>query len=1221
MKNEIIQNLRELDKFKEIIEQIEMKKTPINISGLVFVGKSHIISSIKEDVKRPICVVTYNELQAKNLVKDLRFFTDKVEYFGKREIASYDYVSESKDLPYSRIEVLNKLRNKEVNVVVTTIEAIMQSMIPKEALYRNVLTFTVGNMFENSGYAGKKDLNSLKQILLLMGYERSDLVENRGQFSIRGGIADIGLTEKTGVRIEFWGDEVDSIRYFNISSQRTTEMTEKITIYPAHEYILSYNIDKEVIPEYSKIASNICNKIKEKYIIEKTNKVESDIEAIQNGEYISKIDKYFNEFYDKVGSFLDYLPKNILLCIDENSKINQRIENILIENNNLIKSLVEKERFIPEGILNVSEFSKENWNSIYNEKQTIYLEENNSKAVNKFEFNYRQVNFYKSEIEILINDIKKWQKENKKIFILAGGKESVDKVKELLKEYEIVADSNPFTQIDNFSSSKRASKGNNLVEKEPVPEPDRNVGKEPVPQPDILEGGLSSGFEFYDANLVVISLAEAFGEEVKKRKASPTFRQGEKIVFADLKPGDFVVHKTNGIGEFVGVNTIEADGVTKDYIKIRYKNNDMLYVPTNNLDNVRKYIGGGDTAPTLNKLGSKEWSNTKARVKKNLREVAKDLIELYAKRQKIKGYAFSKDTDWQRQFEDEFPYQETDDQLRCIDEVKKDMEEQRPMDRLLCGDVGYGKTEVAIRAAFKAVMDHKQVAYLVPTTVLANQQYESFKARMENFGVNVELLNRFRTKKEQNEVIKKLKLGDVDVVVGTHRLLSEDVIYKDLGLLIIDEEHRFGVKDKEKIKKLKASVDVLTMTATPIPRTLHMSILGVRDMSVIYEPPQNRRPVQTYVLEYDAEVIKEAITKELERNGQVFYLYNNVESIPKKAMEIQELVPEAKVEFAHGKMTGRELEDIMERFVKQEINVLVCTTILESGIDIPNANTIIVENADRLGLAQLYQIRGRVGRSDKQAYAYVTYKRDKLLSEVADKRLKAIREFTEFGSGFKIAMRDLEIRGAGSLLGEIQHGHMEQVGYDTYCNLLDQVVKEMQGIEVKESDEDPEIQIDINVSSYIPDSYIENSSQKIEVYQNIALCRTEEDIQNVIDEIIDRYGVMPKELENLIEVARIKELCRIAGVVKVSEKKNIMISTNTKPTSKNVVFYFDKNKYNPEIVDTLIKKYSYNVKFSAGIEPYVTLKISSTTEEELLEKIKEFLKIVDKRDTPFCPQK
>ncbi len=1187
MKNEIIQSLQELDKFKELAEQINCKKTPINISGLVFVGKSHIISSLKEEIKRPICVITYNELQAKNMVKDLRYFTDKVEYFGKREIASYDYVSESKDLPFARIDVLNKLKNKDVNIVVTTIEAIMQSMIPEKVLYKNILKFTVGNMFESTGFSGKKNLNNLKKLLLLMGYERNDLVEARGQFSIRGGIVDIGLTEKTGIRIEFWGDEVDSIRYFGLASQRTTEMTDKITIYPAHEYILNYERDKtkevEILPEYSEIVSNICKNIEEKYILEKNKKmsssiedataisnakdaniyinekskekVEADIEAITNGEYISKIDKYFNEFYENIGTFLEYLPKNILLCIDENTKITQRAENILIENNNLIKSLVEKERFIPEGILNVSNFNINSWNDIHSEKQTIYLEENNRKTGNKFEFNYRQINVYKSELEILKNDIEKWQKENKNIVVLTGGKEAA-------------------FGVDRYQGVR------------------------------VTTGGLSSGFECYDANLVVISLADALEGEVKKKKSSPTFRQGEKIVFADLKPGDFVVHKTHGIGEFVGVNTIEADGVTKDYIKIRYKNNDMLYVPTNNLDNVRKYIGGGDSAPTLNKLGGKEWSNTKARVKKNLREVAKDLIELYAKRQQAKGYAFSGDTDWQKQFEEEFPYQETDDQLRCIDEVKKDMEQQRPMDRLLCGDVGYGKTEVAIRAAFKAVMDHKQVAYLVPTTILANQQYEGFKSRMENFGVNVELLNRFRTKKEQNEVVKKLKLGEIDVVVGTHRLLSEDVTFKDLGLLIIDEEHRFGVKDKEKIKKLKTSVDVLTMTATPIPRTLHMSILGVRDMSVIYEPPQNRRPVQTYVLEYDTEVIKEAITKELEREGQVFYLYNNVENISKKAMDIQELVPEAKVEFAHGKMTGRELENIMERFINKEINVLVCTTILESGIDIPNANTIIVENADRLGLAQLYQIRGRVGRSDKQGYAYVTYRRDKLLSEVADKRLKAIREFTEFGSGFKIAMRDLEIRGAGSLLGEIQHGHMEQVGYDTYCNLLDQVVKEMQGMEVTESDEEPEIQIDINVSSYIPDSYIENGSQKIEVYQNIALCRTEEDIQNVIDELIDRYGVMPKELENLIEVARIKEMCRNAGIVKISEKRSMQDFQNTQ---QSIVFYFDKNKYKPEIVDNLIKKYGYNIKFSTGIEPYVTLKIGNVTEEELIERIKEFL--------------
>ena len=1220
MKNMLINELEANDKFKQLIDEIEMKKTPIFISGLEFVGKSHMISAVSDTVKKPICIVTYNELQAKQLVKDLKYFQEKVEYFGKREIATYDYISESKDLPYARIEVLNKILNKDVDIVVTTIEAIMQPMISKKVLYRNVLTFTVGNLFECSGFKGKKTLNNLKQILLLMGYERNDLVENKGQFSIRGGIVDIGLSEKTGVRIEFWGDDVDSIRYFSISSQRTTEMTEKVKIFPAHEYIFDYDYEDEVLPEYSDIVGGICKKIRETNSDGKTNKlleafernndasgfakiVEADIEAIQNGEYLSKIDKYFNEFYSKKSSFLEYLPSNCLLFVDENLKINQRIENIVIENNNLIKSLMEKERFVPEAIRNISDFNKEAWNGVFEERQTVYLEENNSNSVNKFEFNYRQINFHKAETELLINDIKKWLSENKQVVILAGNKENVEKVKNLLSENEILttdAEKNSKNELYNNGKSEQPNMAKNPETNflnKACPQNDKVVVFRPVP---ITTGGLSSGFECYDLNLVVISMAEALEGEVKKRRTSSTFRQGEKVVFADLKQGDYVVHRTQGIGQFVGVNTIEADGVTKDYIKIKYKNDDMLYVPTSSLDNVRKYIGGGDTAPRLNRLGSKEWSNTKSRVKNNLREVAKDLIELYAKRQKMKGFAFSKDTDWQRQFEDEFPYQETDDQLRCIEEVKKDMEQSRPMDRLLCGDVGYGKTEVAIRAAFKAVMDHKQVAYLVPTTVLANQQYESFKKRMEGFAITVELLNRFRTKKEQDEVVKKLKLGEVDVVIGTHRLLSKDVEFRDLGLLIIDEEHRFGVKDKEKIKKLKTSVDVLTMTATPIPRTLHMSILGIRDMSVIYEPPQNRRPVQTYVLEYDAEVIKEAITKELERGGQVFYLYNKVENIEKKAMDIAELVPEAKVEYAHGKMSGREIEDIMERFINGDVNVLVCTTILESGIDIPNANTIIVENADRLGLAQLYQIRGRVGRSDKQAYAYITYKRDKLLSEVADKRLKAIREFTEFGSGFKIAMRDLEIRGAGSLLGEIQHGHMEQVGYDTYCNLLDQVVKEMQGMEVEE---EQEIQIDINISSYIPDSYIENSSQKIEVYQNIALCRTEEDIQNVIDEIIDRYGVMPKELENLIEIARIKELCRNAGVIKISEKKNVFNDT------KNVVFYYDKNKYNPENVDILIKKYGYDIKFSAGVEPYVTLRVGNLNDEELIEKIKEFLSL------------
>lgn len=1125
----LIQELENTQKFKEYISDVKNKISPIELSGLADVGKVQIISATSEVVKRPILIITYNEIKAKKMLEDLKYFMKNIDYFPRREIVAYDYEVESKDIPYERIEVLNKIKENKTDIVITTVEALMQKMISKELLYKYVIQFKIGDTY---------DLETIKQNLILLGYERNDLVENKGQFSIRGGIVDIGLSEKQGIRIEFWGDEVDSIRYFNIASQRSTEMVQEVLIKPAHEFIVE-NIE------------DVCKKIEQKY------NEQSDIEMIRNGSYISKIDKYFNEFYEEQNTILDYINKNYIIFIDENSKIEARKNNIILDNNNLIKSLIEKEKFIPETIKNISgfEYDLKNMQTIYLQESDLYTHQN------RYEFRYRTINFFKSEIDIVIADIKTYINDNKKIIILGGTLNTCKKILNLLNDRQI--------------PHKYAEKIENVKNGEVI----------------VTLGSISSGFECYDLKLVVINMSEGLEQVAKRKKSSNAFKEAQKVVYADLKPGDYVVHKSHGIGEFIGINTITADKVTKDYIKIKYKDEDILYVPTSSLDTVRKYIGTGDKEPRLNRLGSKEWENTKNRVKNNLREVAKDLIELYAKRQKMQGFAFSKDNEWQKQFEDEFPYQETDDQLRCIEEAKKDMEQAKPMDRLLCGDVGYGKTEVAIRLAFKAVMDQKQVAYLVPTTVLANQQYEEFKTRMSEFAINVELLNRFRTTKEQENVIKKLKLGEIDIVIGTHRILSKDVEFKDLGLLIIDEEHRFGVQDKEKIKQLKNSVDVLTMTATPIPRTLHMSILGIRDMSVIYEPPQNRRPVQTYVLEYDDEVVKEAITREIERNGQVFYLYNKVEGIEKKANEVSKLVPEAKVGFAHGKMTGKELEQIMMDFIQKKINVLVCTTILESGIDIPNANTIIVENADRLGLAQLYQIRGRVGRSDRQAYAYITYKREKLLSEVADKRLKAIKEFTEFGSGFKIAMRDLEIRGAGSLLGEIQHGHMEQVGYDTYCKLLDEVVKEMKGIEVKE---EQDIQLDIDVSSYIPDNFIESNSQKIEIYQNIALCRTEEDVQNVIDEIIDRYGHMPEELENLIEIARIKNLCKEANVLKISQRKD------------KVVFYFDKSKFNPEIVDKLIKKYSSNIRFSTGVEPYITLNIGN----KIIEEIKAFLTYV-----------
>ena len=971
--NTILGELGKSSNFVKLINNIENKKSPIAISGLNDVGMVEVLTDTYEYTKKPICVLTYNEIQAKRIFQDIKYFTENVIYFPKKEVVTYDYVAESKENLYERIEALNKIKNKRSQIIVTTIGAVLQKLPSKNTLYKNEIKFKVGDIY---------NLEDIKKKLVDLGYVRYDLIDGRGQFSVRGDIVDISINQKTGIRVEFWGDEIDSIREFNIESQRSISNKQEVTIYPANEYILEKKLDE------------VCQKIRKKYELYSNQEIiEEDIEQIKIGNYTSKIDKYFDCFYEKGESVLEYLNSNYVIFLDEISKIKTRSLNIKKDRENLIESLISKEKEVPEAINNELDFN--NIEEILDKKQLVYVEkEDNSLKIDceQYKFDYKNINYYKSEIESLFKDLKTFLRKNKSVYILIETKEKAKKLKILLEDKEI-----PCKIEEKLNQTIIVKSRENVV--------------------TISVGTLSSGFKNYDINQIVIVADELISGEKKRRRITNTaFKEGEKVVFADLKQGDYVVHRRYGIGIYIGVNTIKADGIVKDYIKIKYADDAILYVPTSDLDSVRKYIGGDRIKPKVNKLGTRDWEKAKAKVKNNLREVAEELIELYAKRENAVGFAFSEDTPWQKEFEDKFPYQETDDQLRCIEEVKSDMEKSKPMDRLLCGDVGYGKTEVAMRAAFKAAMDEKQVAYLAPTTVLAEQQYQEFKKRMKDFPVRVEILNRFKTQKYQNEVIRKLKLGEVDILIGTHRILGKDVQFKDLGLLIIDEEHRFGVKAKEKIKQMKMSIDVLTMTATPIPRTMHMSIVGIRDMSVIYEPPYNRKPVQTYVLEYDKEVVREAIVRELERGGQVFYIFNRVENIERKADEISELVPEADVVFAHGQMTGSRIEDIMQEFVEGKSNVLVCTTILESGIDIPNANTIIVENADRMGLAQLYQIRGRVGRSERQAYAYITYKRDKLLSEVADKRLKAIKEFTEFGSGFKIAMRDLEIRGAGSLL-------------------------------------------------------------------------------------------------------------------------------------------------------------------------------------------------------------
>ena len=1021
--NEITKRLLENEAIKKYLEKLKI--SPITILGLSDVSKSYIPAIIETQRRKQICLITYNELQAQRIYKDIKCMNEKVVFIPKKDIITYKYDAQNMDLLYSRMENLIKIYKEEAKIIVLSIETLMQPILSKDYLESSILKIELSKEY---------NIEEIKEKLIQIGYERFDLVEGKGTFSIRGDILDIAIDNKKGVRIEFFGDEVDQIRYFEISSQRSTETIKSIEIYPMTEEIIS----------------------------------------------------------EPNGNILEYLQKNSTVIFDEKNKIELRENNILENNGLAIKDLIERNKEVPYILSNMYDMEK-----ILNLTSKFKIVELESQDID-------------------INGENAITFEHKDIKILDSLFLELTKQKEQEKQYK------------------------------------------------------------------------------PRKRLSNDFREGEKVGLDDLKIGDYVVHRTIGIGQYLGVNTIKADGIVKDYIKIKYRGDDTLYIPTNSLDNIRKYIGGGEKSPKLNKLGSKEWENTKNRVKSNLREVARNLIELYATRQNIQGFAFEKDTPWQKEFEDTFPYQETEDQLRCIKEVKEDMEKPKPMDRLLCGDVGYGKTEVAIRAAFKACMNAKQVAYLVPTTILANQQYETFKERMEKFAIKVELLTRFRTKKEQQNIIKKLKLGEIDIVIGTHRLLSKDVEFKDLGFLIVDEEHRFGVKDKEKIKEMKANIDVLTMTATPIPRTLHMSIVGVRDMSVIYEPPQDRKPVKTYVLEYDEEVIKEAITKELERKGQVFYLYNKVEGIEKKALAVQGLVPEAKVAYAHGQMSGQELEDIMMDFIDKKIDVIVCTTILESGIDIPNANTIIIENADRLGLAQLYQIRGRVGRSNKESFAYITYKRDRLLSEVADKRLKAIKDFTEFGSGFKVAMRDLEIRGAGSLIGEYQHGHMEQVGYDMYCKLLDEVMREMQGKKIEKPQED--VQIDLNISSYIPEEYIENNNIKLSIYQDIALCRNEKELLDITDEIIDRFGNMPKEVENLIEITRIKNMARAKRINKIAQKGN------------SIVFYFSREDFNMDSVSKLIEIYKNNIKFSPSALPYITYKID--TKKSLFGQLKEFLEII-----------
>lgn len=935
MDNALVELLKQSVKYKEFLNNVKENilenklkyKEPFMLSGLTDVSKKQIISALFKDIKDSnIYYIVENQKRAEEVYKDFEFFENNISVLKEKDIHNFLVISENKNNLFERMKVLSNIVSNEKNIIVTTIESFMQLIINKELIKKHTLNVQVNNEIIQNEIINK---------LNLFGYTRLTVADTIFSYSIKGGIIDIAFSDEMGYRIELWGDLVESIRIYDLATQKSIKQIEKINITPATEYILTDSIE------------NIVNNIKEKNKINLTNnsineEITKDLEEIENGNYFEFVEKYITSFYkeNELTTLISYLNNEDIIVIDDKLKVSQMANGLIKTYSISNKNLLDKNKLQIESLnslITYDEFikniEKKNLQCVYlNDRNERFLDISSLKAVkNQYEFSYKESTFFRSEVDSLLEKLEKRQL-NETIILLAGG--NLAEVYNFLNE-----------KIENTKlkiSLNKLSKDNYLL-----------------PGVYVQGGTLSNGFKDLENNLEVIYIGN-LKEKVVRRKNLNAYNKAEKIVFADLQPNDYIVHKANGIGKFIAIESVEALGVTKDYIKLEYSGGDFLYIPTDDLSNVRKYIGSDSDNPKLNKLGTSNWESTKQRVKKNLRELAKELIKLYAIREKVKGYSFSKDTDLQAEFENSFKYIETNDQLRCVEEIKSDMESTKPMDRLLCGDVGFGKTEVAMRAAFKAINDSKQVAYIVPTTVLAFQQYNSFKSRMEDFPVNIDHISRFKTTKEQKETIFKLKHGEIDIIIGTHRLLSSDIEFKDLGLLIIDEEHRFGVKAKEKIKELKNSIDVLTMSATPIPRTMHMSLSGTRDMSVIYDPPIDRKPVTTYIIEEDMDVIKIAINKELERNGQVFYIHNTVNDIERTVQNLSELVPNANFDYAHGKMSASQIEKKMEDFVDHKTDVLVCTSILESGIDIPNANTIIIENADKLGLAQLYQMRGRV---------------------------------------------------------------------------------------------------------------------------------------------------------------------------------------------------------------------------------------------------------------------
>lgn len=1174
--------LSEYGEFKNIQKELYDGRVPVQVTGCIESQKCHVIHALSENYPFRL-IITYNELKAKEIYEDFKLYDHDVMLYPAKDIIFYNADIHGHAIIQTRLKIVKRLVERQPVTVIASIDGGMDKLLAPEFIAKHVC------------YIREEDslnIQSLQATLVQLGYERQGQVESPGDFAVRGGIIDIyPLTEDTPYRIELWGDEIDSIRTFDITNQRSIERVPSVSIYPAAEIVLEQETLQKGLKKLEKEAKDYEGKLRDQMKIEEAARIKKIIaefkENLESFQGTVGLDSYVKFFYSETQSFFDYFnnPESIIF-LDEPARLVEKGEAATMEFSESMIGRLEKGYILPSQADVVYDYKELLVNLGRRNSVFISTMENKVSQLvpkSKFDLTVSGVNSYNNNFEILLKDLKKWKKTGYRVILLSGSRTRAARLAEDLRDNELNA----------FFSE--------------------NLDREVKPGEILVAfGSLHRGFEYPMLKFTVISESDIFGTEKVKKKKKQQIHDGKQIQsFSDLCAGDYVVHENHGLGVYRGIEKVEVDKVTKDYIKIEYGDGGVLFLPATGLDVIQKYAGSDARKPKLNKLNSVEWKNTKARVRGAVKDLARDLVELYALRSERQGYQFGPDTTWQKEFEELFPFEETDDQLKAIEETKKDMESRRIMDRLICGDVGYGKTEIALRAAFKAVHEGKQVIILVPTTILAQQHYNTFTQRMKEFSVEIEMLSRFRTPAQQKSIIERLRKGSLDIIIGTHRVLSSDITFRNLGLLVVDEEQRFGVGHKEKIKKLKGDIDVLTLTATPIPRTLHMSLIGIRDMSVLDEPPVDRLPIQTFVLEHNDEIIREAVNRELNRGGQVYYVYNRVNGIAEIANTITRLVPDAVVAYAHGQMSERALEKIMGEFINGEIDVLVSTTIIETGLDISNVNTMIIDDADRLGLSQMYQLRGRVGRSNRTAYAFLMYKRDKMLKEIAEKRLTAIREFTELGSGFKIAMRDLEIRGAGNLLGAEQSGHMEAVGYDLYCKMLNEAVKSLKTDVPQEETFDTTVDIDID--AFIPSTYIKNEMHKLDMYKRIAMIESLEDYTDMQDEMIDRFGNIPGPVNNLLSIALIRAMAHQVYIVSLEHKGRDV----------KMVLY-NKAKLKVERIPELLTVYKSQMRFVPGATPSLTYilaaagrdasktKVKKTPVEDLLDQVKEVLATMKK---------